>query len=226
MSLVTVFFCMLISGFSMTVTAGHTEVGEPAVQTFVRSSDKRPVIIFVGDSRAMMCTYPKGNPGSRSNFCFCWVNGGNDTVIHKSGKLTPHVERMIRQYTGRCVVALNLGVNGNSNPKSNAARIIRIYRRWMKQYPDVKFFVVSINPSLAKTGPYANSKIIALNRLLRSEFEPEGIYIDTYTSLMKSGLVTGKARGMRDQYHYEWSAGKKILMSVRKHVTAFLNQAS
>lgn len=219
-------FCFLMCGFSITAYAGYTKVGTAASQDYVYSSDDRPVIIFVGDSRAMMCTYPKGKTASRSNFCFCWVNGGNVSVIRSSGSLTPHVTKMIERYRDRCVVALNLGVNGNSNPKSNANRIIKQYRRWMSLYPDVQFFVVSVNPTRMKNGPYSNNKVIQLNTRLKEEFEPDGLYIDTYTPLMESGLVTGNAKGMRDMYHYKWSASRRILSLVRKAVTASRNQTA
>ena len=209
----------LVISLSFNAPAGPTRVGEPASQSFVRSSDHRKVILFVGDSRTMMCTYPGGSPPARSNYCFCWVNGGNINVIGKDGSLTPYVERMIRKYRRRCAVALNLGVNGNSNPKSNARRIIKIYRWWMKRYPDVRFYVVSVNPTILNSGSYSNGNVISVNKVLRKQFEPEGIYIDTYTMLMESGLVTGSAPGMRDNYHYEWSVGKRILKYVRRFVT-------
>ena len=217
-------FCLLMAGISMSTHAGYTKIRVPASQEYVYSSDKRPIIIFVGDSRTMMCTYPKGKQSARSNYVFCWVNGGNVSVIGNGGSLTSYVERMIRKYRDNCVVALNLGVNGNSNPQGNAGRIIQQYRRWMRKHPDVRFFVVSVNPTRIKTGPFANSKVIALNKRLKSEFEPEGIYIDTYSVLMESGLVTGSEKGMRDLAHYNWSAGKKILMTVRKYVSATLAQ--
>lgn len=203
--------------FQADVHAGYTKVGIAASQSYVNKNDNRPVIIFVGDSRAMMCTYPKNQSGIRSNFCFCWVNGGNVRVLQN--QLKPYVENMIRRYRGRCVVAFNLGVNGNSKPKGNARRMIRIYRQWMKRYQDVKFYVVSVNPTLSKAGPYANSKVIALNRYLKKEFEPEGLYIDTCTPITESGLVTGKAKGMRDDYHYKWSVSRRCLSVVRKFVS-------
>lgn len=172
--------CFLLSFSSTNVYARYTKIGVASSQSYVKKRDKRPVIIFVGDSRAMQCTFPGGNPSSRKNYCFCWVNGGNVNVIGKKGKLTPYVKRMIRRYKQKCVVVLNLGVNGNSNPKHNAKRIIKIYRQWMKQYPKVRFFVVSVNPTILKRGPYSNKKVIALNKRLKKEFDPEGIYIDSY----------------------------------------------
>lgn len=216
-------FCMLVICMPSTVMAGYTKVGEAASKEYVKSSDNRQVIIYVGDSRAMMCTYPK-KASARRNYCFCWVNGGNVSIIGKNGKLTPYVENMIERYRDRCVVALNLGVNGNSNPKKNARRIIRQYRRWMKNYPDVKFFVVSVNPTTLRTGAYSNKKVVELNELLREEFEPEGLYIDTFTPVMESGLVTGAARGMKDNYHYKWPVSRKVLKIVRRYITSAMAQ--
>ena len=210
--------CTLLPGISMTAMAGYTNIGVAASKTYVRRSDRRPVIIWVGDSRAMMMTYAQKDSSARSNYCFCWVNGGNVSVIGKNGKLTPFVEELIEKYSGRCVVALNLGVNGNSNPQSNADRIIRQYKRWMRRYPEVEFYVVSVNPTTVRSGPYANRNVIAVNERLYDEFEPEGCYIDTYTMLMESGLVNGMAPGMSDQVHYRWAAGEKVLRMVRRIV--------
>ncbi len=89
----------------------------------------------------------------------------------------------------------------------------------MKLFPDVHFYVVSVNPTAIWSGPYSNDNVKTVNRLLRAEFEPEGIYIDTYTMLIESGLITGTAPGMSDQLHYRSPASRIILKAVRKFVT-------
>jgi len=219
--------CTLLAQYPASAYAGYTEIGEPGTKSYVTKKSKLPVILFVGDSRSMMCTYQGGKQSARKNFCFLWVNGGNASVIkNKKGVLAPYLKKKIKKYRKRCVVVFNLGVNGNSHPKSNAKRIIRIYKWWMKHYPDVRFFVASVNPTITNSGPYSNKNVKKVNKYLEKEFRPEGIYIDTYSHLMKSGLITGKASGMRDNYHYKWSAAKKILTKVRKSVTASLRKTA
>lgn len=210
---------ILVSFCSDTVYAGYTAPGIPGSKSYVKKKYKTPVIILVGDSRTMMCTYPHGNLSARRNYCFCWVNGGNVKVIGKKGKLTPYVEKKIKKYKENCIVVFNMGVNGNSDPNTNAKRIIRIYRNWMKQYPKIPFYVVSVNPTLVQSGPYSNKRVIKLNKRLKEEFEPEGIYIDTYSVLMKSKLIKGSAKGMRDSIHYNWNVGRKVLNYIRKTVS-------
>ena len=196
--------------------AGFTEIGVPGHKSYVRKKDKRSVIILVGDSRTMMCTYQGRFQSSRSNYCFCWVNGGNISVIGKKGKLTPYVKKKIRRYRKRCIVVLNLGVNGNSDPKKNAKRIIKTYNRWMKLYPDVPFYVVSVNPTMIHGGPYSDKNVVKLNKRLKKEYKPKGIYIDTYSKLKKSSLLKGQMLGMKDEKHYTWRASKLILDYIRK----------
>ena len=216
---------MVLAQYPESVYAGFTEIGEPGTKSYVTKKSKLPVILFVGDSRSMMCTYQGGKQPARKNFCFLWVNGGNVTVIkNKKGVLAPYLKKKIKKYRKRCVVVFNLGVNGNSHPKNNAKRIIRIYKWWMKQYPDVRFFGASVNPTIINGGPYSNKNVIKVNKYLKQEFDPEGIYIDTYSYLMKSGLITGNACGMRDNYHYNWSAAEKVLTKVRKSVTHSLRK--
>lgn len=210
-------FCSFLTFHSQSAYAGFTKIGVPGYKSYVRKKDKRPVIILVGDSRTMMCTYQGGYQSARSNFCLCWVNGGTISVIGKKGKLTPYVEKKIRRYRKRCIVVLNLGVNGNSHPKKNARRIIKTYNRWMKRYPDVPFYVVSVNPTILNGGPYSEKNVEKVNKYLKKEYQPKGIYIDTWSMLKKSSLFKGKMRGMRDEKHYTWAASKKILKYIRKN---------
>ena len=116
------------------------------------------------------------------------------------------------------MVVFNMGVNGNSSPKKNAKRIIKIYRRWMKEYPDVPFYVMSVNPTIETSGPYANSKVIKVNRYLKNEYDPKGIYIDCYRYLREKGIINNNGKGMKDKYHYKWSTSRKIMQYVRNTV--------
>ncbi len=223
--LVLLCVCMCFSG-GLSASAGFTKLYVPGTLSFARK--KGTVIIYVGDSRTMMLTFPGKWGNSRKNFYLCWVNGGNIKTISDKGQLTPYVKKAIKRYRKRCVVVLNMGVNGNSNPQGNARRIVSIYRKWMKRYPDVQFFVESVNPSIATGGPYSNDNIASLNEILKKKF-PD-IYIDTYTYLLKTKTIKPDGTGMKDnkeavdgidKYHYSWSTGKKIVQYTRKFVKRY-----
>lgn len=202
----------------ITLHAKTTGIGVPAKKSYVKKQYSGRVIVFVGDSRVMMSTSGKGHKKVRDNFYMCWVNGGNVTVLKKNQKLTPYVKKAIDKYREKCVVVFNMGVNGNSSPKKNAKRIIKIYRRWMKEYPDVPFYVMSVNPTIETSGPYANSKVIKVNRYLKNEYDPKGIYIDCYRYLREKGIINNNGKGMKDKYHYKWSTSRKIMQYVRNTV--------
>ena len=168
----------------------------------------------------MTCGHRKAK--EKANYAFAFVNGGKINVIDKKGKLTPYVRKLIKRYRKyNPVVVFNLGLNGNRYPARNARRIIRVYRDWMEKYPDIRFFVASINPTIVAKGPYADNKVVKLNQLLRKEFEQEGIWIDTYTYIKKHHIIRPNGYGMideADKCHYNWNTSARILTLVRKKV--------
>ncbi len=181
------------------IFAVHTRVGRAASRSYVQSSYTGRVIIFAGDSRVMYLT-TNDLKQYRTNCAFAWVNGGNVTCISGGGKLRAHLNNLVDQYRNRCVVVLSFGINGNSNPVGNAARIKSIYREFMSSYPDVPCFVESTNPSGYSRGAYSNKKINKLNALLRQEFGD--LYIDTSTYLLQNGIVSRSGAGMKGKLHY------------------------
>ena len=211
--------CMLLT---LQAQAKHLPVLEPGTTTYVRKNNRKQVIIYVGDSRAMYMTMGHGNVKQVRNFAFAYVNGGSITVIGKNGMLKPYLEKLIRKYRRRNpVVVFNLGLNGNGIPSSNAKRIIRVYRRWMKEYPDIRFVVESVNPTLLTGGPFSDQRVVQLNALLQEEFEPDGLWMDTYSFINERHLIRPDGFGMKDvddMYHYNWKTSAKILTRVRKWV--------
>ncbi len=216
--LLTVLFALCIGGMSQ-IYAKHTPVYKTASETYVDKDNPQQIIIYVGDSRVMYCTVGKKSD-VRNNYAFCFVNGGRVSYIDRdSGKLTSYVEKYISKYKSRKpVVVFNFGLNGNGSPGSNARNIIRIYKQWMSAYPDIKFYVESIGPTILSKGSYSNPKVIKLNNRLRETFEPMGIWLDTYSCILDNGWINSSGKGMRDNYHYKWKTSKKILKKVRELV--------
>ncbi len=220
-ALIVIVLCL---GASFTAAAMATPRYVPAKKTYVKSSCKKQVIIYVGDSRVMYATCGYYKTSARKNFAMCFVNGGNASVIDiETGSLTSKLKRYIRKYRSRKpVVVFNLGLNGNSIPKSNAKRIIRIYKEWMEAYPDITFYVESIGPTILTSGPYGDPGVVELNEYLKAEFEPMGIWIDTYKYINNKKLIDSSGKGLRDDYHFDWMTSRKILLYLRRHIKADL----
>ncbi len=223
--LVCVCLCAVLC-FSMLTAAQAkiTGIGKPSRQTYVKANDKSQVIIYVGDSRVMFCTCGKGGADARNNFAMCFVNGGNANVISiPGGKLTSRLASYIEKYRDRNpVIVFNFGLNGNSNPSKNAKRVIRNYNSWIKRYPELQFYVESIGPTKLGSGSYGNPNVIRLNRLLREEFEPRGIWLDTYSFIVENDLVNSSGKGLRDNYHFKWATSRQELRKIRELVEADL----
>ena len=224
------FWCVCLTiamclGLGSAAQAKITGIGKPSRQTYVKAGDKSQVIIYAGDSRVMFCTCGKGGANARNNYAMCFVNGGNASVISLAGgKLTSRVAGYIEKYRSRKpAVVFNFGLNGNSNPAKNAKRIIRIYNNWMKRYPDLQFYVESIGPTkVGGSGPYSNRNVILLNELLREEYEPKGIWLDTNSYIVENDLVNSSGKGLRDDYHFKWATSRKELLKIRELVEADL----
>ena len=210
----------LILVLSASVYAKHTRVGIPNSVSYVDSSATTPIIIFVGDSRAMQCTYGNKNASVLKNYVFCYVNGGSSSVInYKNGKLSGILKNLLHKYRNDdTIVIFNLGVNGNSNPTKNANRTAKIYNKWIKAYPNIKFYVESIWPTKIKSkkGSYRNSNVVKFNKILKAEYVNKGLFIDAYEYIKHNDLMTG---GMRDKIHYKFNSTKKILKFTRTCAT-------
>ena len=192
----------------------HTSVGVPSSHSYVSKNYKGKVYIFAGDSRTMYMT----KTGSVKNNCaFAWVNGGSVSVINrkKNGPLKSRLDSLIKKYKKQgCVVILNFGVNGNSNPAKNAKNIISTYNAWIKAYPGVKFYVESVNPTAKTKTSYKNANVIAVNKVLKSKFGSR--YIDMYSYLISNKLVnTSNGKGTTDDLHYKTSVYTKIIQRTK-----------
>ena len=210
-------FCVCL--MPLEAYAVHTAVGVPASRSYVSPGYKDRVIIFAGDSRTMYLTADNLKK-YRKDCAFVFVNGGGVASIDNDGRLAPYLSRMIERYRSNCVVVMNFGINGNGNAKKNAKRITKVYRRWMKKYPDVQFLVESVNPTGfdSNTG-YGKKKILKVNRLLKKEFSD--IYIDANTYLLEKGIVDWTGKGTKDNIHYKQKTNRAIFKFVKKYISEF-----
>ncbi len=213
---------MLCLGTVTTAQAKIVGVGKAGKKSYVSDSDPKQVIIYVGDSRVMFSTAGKKSDPVRNNFAMCFVNGGNVSVIKMpSGKLTQKLMGLIGKYRSKKpVIVFNFGLNGNSKPEKNARRIIKIYKKWMEAYPDLQFYVESIGPTKLSSGSYSNPNVLRLNAVLKAEYEPQGIWIDSYNFIVENDLVNSSGKGLRDNYHFKWKTSKQILAFIRAQVEA------
>ena len=93
----------------------------------------------------------------------------------------------------------------------------------LKRYPDLQFYVESIGPTkVGGSGPYSNRNVILLNELLREEYEPKGIWLDTNSYIVENDLVNSSGKGLRDDYHFKWATSRKELLKIRELVEADL----
>ena len=95
-------------------------------------------------------------------------------------------------------------------------KLINIYRTWRNAYPDLTFYVEGIGSTIVKKGSYSNANVLRLNSLLKAEYEPQGMWIDTYRFLEENNIVDDTKRGRRDNYHYKWVTSKQILIRLRE----------
>ena len=205
---------MMLLPATTTCFATYTKRLVPASKSCVRKTYRGKVVIFAGDSRTMHMADGWIPASVRKNCAFVWMNGGSVNCIRSDKSLAPYLRKMIRKYRDRCIVVFNFGVNGNSNPEKNAKRLIRIYHSWMEEYPDVTFYVESINPTAMAGGSCSNQGVIETNDLLQEEFED--CYIDIYTYLISKKLVDpDTGAGTRDGLHYERAVYQKIIKKVR-----------
>ena len=73
-----------------------------------------------------------------------------------------------------------------------------------------------IGSTIVKKGSYSNANVLRLNSLLKAEYEPQGMWIDTYRFLEENNIVDDTKRGRRDNYHYKWVTSKQILIRLRE----------
>ena len=114
----------------------------------------------------------------------------------------------VRQYLAgnpKLKVVFAFGVNDYGNIE----KYVSYYKSLMKEFPDTKFYFLSVNPVKDDQSPNVkNSHIKSFNARLKKEFGKT--YIDSYTYLTKSGFST------TDGIHYTTATYKKIYNYILK----------
>lgn len=101
------------------------------------------------------------------------------------------------------------------NDLGNISRYISYYKSLIKQFPDAKFYFLSVNPvneSLASRAGYTikNSAIKSFNSKLKKAFGSK--YLNTYTWLTKNGFSSS------DGIHYTGDTYKKLYNYIVKKI--------
>ncbi|MDY3917470.1 MAG: hypothetical protein SOZ59_00530 [Candidatus Limivivens sp.] len=159
-------------------------------------------LIFVGDSRTVGM---KESVGGKAVYI---AAGGEGYEWFLSTGL-PKLEKQLAKYPLSRVV-LNLGVND----LGNVADYCACYRELMKKYPDVSFYILSVNPMETKKSSVwnaTNKMIRSFNKIMRTAF-PEN-YLDCYAELVNTGFKTV------DGLHYTVDTYRKIYNFVVKAIS-------
>lgn len=154
--------------------------------------------IFVGDSR----TVGMQNTVGGDNIFIGEVGEGYTWFSAKGTRL---LKKALKEYP-QAKVIINLGVND----LGNISNYIACYQNLILQYPQARFYFMSVNPietKLAKlrgynTATVSNAKIQAFNASLQAAFP--GAYLDCYRYLTGQGLIRNvkTGAGTVDGIHY------------------------
>ncbi|MDO5424128.1 MAG: hypothetical protein Q4F41_10415 [Eubacteriales bacterium] len=149
-------------------------------------------LIFVGDSRTVGM---KAAVGGKAVY-IAKIGEGYDWLSTTALK---SLKKQLAKYPASQVV-FNLGVNDVGNVSAYRT----FYRKLFAQYPDAKFYILSVNPIENGKGSWAvtNKMIRAFNKKMKAAF-PEN-YLDCYSELVKNGYETA------DGLHYTSTTYWKI----------------
>lgn len=206
---------LLVLIFSVSANANPT-----GVTGYVKN--KKKVIIYVGDSRAMQMGYL--NKSKRKNFVFVYSNGGSLSCINPKGGsrwIGNLLQRTLKKYP-KAPVVFALGVNGNGNPAKNVKRT-SYYKYYIKHYPSHDYYISTVGGTGSSAiGSYRNSKVRSFNKKLKKKYKNNKkvcIY-DCYQFLVQEKLLNpGKSnKGTQDGLHYENRVYAKILKDCRKFI--------
>ena len=141
------------------------------------SAESDTVNYWVGDGRIAGLQAACGSmiTVSDAKGDYAWYRTKGDSLIRERLKKKPNA-----------TVVYNIGL---SDCKSGASRYVKLIKKVMKDYPDAKIYVMSLNPvDESKTTTVKNSDIEAFNKTLKSSFK--GKYLDCYSYLKKNGYIT------------------------------------
>ena len=172
---------------------GGKYVGANGYVTAPPEDKKEARLIFVGDSRTV---------GLKST-----IGGGKNLYIAKSSQgyvwfsktAVKTLKKRLESYPYSTVV-FNFGVND----VDNVYAYIGLYKKLIGEYPNAKFYIMSVNPIQSKKGSWyvTNKMIRSFNSIMKAAFPDR--YLDCYEELKQKGFQTV------DGLHYNQATYRKI----------------
>lgn len=136
-----------------------------------------PFIIWVGDSRTVGMERAMKNED-------CYIGASGEGYYWFSTEGLPLMKEAIKQHPDAPVI-FNLGVNDHENLDLYLA----LYRTLFDEYPDTRFWFLSVNPiDPERCSAITNEEITDFNEHMKDLFPDT--YIDSYTWMMANEVET------------------------------------
>lgn len=150
---------------------------ESRTQTLQTEISDSSFLIWVGDSRTVgMERAMKNND--------CYIGASGEGYYWFSTEGLPLMKKAIAQYPDAPVI-FNLGVNDHENLDLYLA----LYRSVFDEYPDTRFYFLSVNPiDPERCSAITNEEITDFNEHMKGLFPDT--YIDSYTWMMENEIET------------------------------------
>lgn len=172
--------------------------GDSSSSTSNEKSSSKEFTIYVGDSRTVGMCNAKGITTSDTEDCTIAVVGKGYTWFAQTA--IPSLKELLKSHPNSNVM-IDLGTNDLYDPaKVDAKKIANDYaykyNTLSKEYPKVKFIIVSINPvdnAAAKASEYkiTNELVVEFNNALKSKLSTSVKYCDTYNQIKSSFTPSG-----------------------------------
>lgn len=193
-------------------------------------SSKYSQLIFVGDSRVRMIqeTLAAENMVERTDNVYFVCRGGVGLSWMKSIGETLMLRQIKKNTTDKpTAVIFNLGINdlAHESDTFDLSLMIETYISYLKSLSEklseenCVLYLMSVNPInsyMRKNYNYRQeNEICEFNQALKSRLSSDYIYLDCYSSLMKTGFgydrqSYGKNTGIDDGLHYTTQTSKRI----------------
>ena len=157
--------CLLFPGIA------EANYKDPAYRRPSVDRKRSDIILYVGDSRTWF--YDLHHIKDRRDGLI-YRDGASIGELRynknysRCGQLGKYLRDALKTYPNAKIV-LNFGCNGCSRVSRNAKRVVNEYQKWMRAYPDRKFYVASIFPAAGQK-PYSRANMHYMNRALKKKW--------------------------------------------------------
>ena len=174
-------------------------------------------LLLIGDSRTEGMAAAVGSGDENIHNYWCYESGKG--LQHMANRSFPYIDGKIIEIReafpeDMISVICMYGVNDTHNVKDYAM----IFNMKAEEYPDIRFFFVSVNPIADEKSGYRWDKdkyVTDFNEKIRPLLSDRITYIDTY-SMIKDTF----REHTRDGVHYDAAMYREIYGAVRDVVTA------